>query len=82
MPLDPLAAERAHDRLLEVLALERAAVARAARPPRIGPEAWRGPAYEAYAARAEELASRLHGAVVELRTAAELARTELARAVG
>lgn len=82
MPLDPIDADRARDRLFEVLALERAAAARAARPPRIGPDAWRGPAYRAYAARADELSARLHAAVGELRAATDAARTELARALG
>lgn len=81
MPLDPLAADRARDQLLELLALEVTAVARAARTPRIGPDAWRGPAYSAYTARVEELADRLRGAVVELRSAADAARAELARAL-
>lgn len=79
---DPIEVQRARDRLVELLALHQAAGARAGRPPRLERESWRGPAYEAYAWRADELARRMRAAVVELGEAATAARAELLRVAG
>jgi hypothetical protein len=82
MPSDPLEVDRARDRLVELLALQREAGARAAHPPRLDPEAWRGPAYDAYAWWVDGLGGRLRAATVELGHAVDAARGELARALG
>jgi hypothetical protein len=82
MPSNPLDLERARDRLVHLVGLHRAAAQRAARPPRLGAEAWRGPAYELYAVRVDELANRLGTAVDELADAVEAARAEVLHAAG
>lgn len=81
MPSDPLEFDRAYDRLQQLVALHRAAAARAARPPVLEEDAWRGPAYLAYRLRAEAVATGLSRAVGELEDAVALAREELARAL-
>ncbi|MFT4030341.1 MAG: hypothetical protein QM675_10745 [Protaetiibacter sp.] len=82
MPSDPIEIDRARDRLAELSALHRAAQARAAHPPRLEPEDWRGPAFEAYAWWADELAARMRDAAEELGRAVVAARVELSRALG
>lgn len=81
MPSDPIELERAHDHLQQLVTLQRAAATRAARPPILEEDAWRGPAYLAYRLRAEALAAGLSRAVGELGDAVALAREELARAL-
>ena len=82
MPADPLELERARDRLVQLVGLHRDAALRAARPPRLGAETWRGPAYELYAVRAEELARRLRTAADGLADAVDVARAEVLHAAG
>lgn len=82
MPADPFEVERARARLVELVEVQCAAGARASRPPRIGPEAWRGPAYRAYAVQAEALAARLEHAAIELGAVVATARMELLRVLG
>ncbi|MGN6271917.1 MAG: hypothetical protein ACTHMQ_02380 [Protaetiibacter sp.] len=82
MPANPLELERARDRLVHLVGLHRVAALRATHPPRLGAEAWRGPAYELYTIRVEELASRLRTAAEELADAVETARAEVLHAAG
>ncbi|MCS0500050.1 hypothetical protein [Protaetiibacter mangrovi] len=82
MPSDPWESERAHDRLLQLATLHRTALARAAHPPRVDPEAWRGPAADAYGWCAELVAERMREAAAELGDAVALARLEATRALG
>ncbi|AYF97795.1 hypothetical protein [Protaetiibacter intestinalis] len=79
MPIDPLELQLLRDRIVRLHGLQQHALARAAHPPRIGPEAWRGPAYRAYSLAADELQSRLRAVAEELTRTLQLARTELAR---
>ena len=81
MPSDPYEIDRAHERLAQLRTLRLVAAARAAHPPRIGPESWRGPAYDAYLAAAEQLADGLRSLATELERAELAARRELARAL-
>ena len=81
MPIDPLELERLRHRLVQLDALQRAAAARAAHPPRLDSDAWRGPAFGAYAHSADRLADELHALAGELAEAEVVARTELARAL-
>ncbi len=82
MPATPIDLERARDRLVQLSALHRDAALRASHVPRIGPESWRGPAYELYSWRVESLATRMRGAASELADAVALARLELLDAAG
>jgi hypothetical protein len=82
MPADPIELERARDRLVQLTALHRGAATHAAHVPRIGPDAWRGPAYELYLWRVDALASRLRAAAGELGETIALARGELLDAAG
>lgn len=68
-----------HELLATLDALCRAADARAAHPPRIGPEAWRGPASRAYLVAASAVEVELRGVAHGLADARSLARAELAR---
>jgi len=77
MPTDPSEIARAQERLRQIMMLAHQAGARASRPPRIDPSAWRGPAYSAYLLAAEELAGDLRSLAGELRHASELARAEV-----
>ena len=81
MPIDPLELERLRHRLVELDGLQRAAAARAAHPPRLTPDAWRGPAFEAYAFSADRLADELGAVAGEIARAEVTARTEVARAL-
>jgi hypothetical protein len=82
MPANPLELERARDRLVQLVGLLRDAALRAGHLPRIGPEAWRGPAYELYALRVDAIADRLRTAAVELADAVHAARREVLDAAG
>ena len=81
MPIDPLELERLRHRLVQLDGLQRAAAARAAHPPRLTPDSWRGPAFGAYALSADRLADELGAVAGELAEAEAVARTELARAL-
>ena len=63
---DPTGAERAWR---DVRALRWAASERAARPPKLAEDAWRGLAYDSYAARADEVAEELRACADALITA-------------
>lgn len=82
MPVDPLELERARDRLVQLVGLQRNAALRVAHVPRIGAEAWRGPAYELYALRLEAITDRLRAAAVEVADAVHAARREVLDAAG
>jgi hypothetical protein len=79
VPIDPLDLERLRHRLVQLDALQRAAAARAAHPPRLTADDWRGPAFAAYALAADRLADDLRAMAGQLAEAEALARTELAR---
>jgi len=81
VPIDPLELERLRHRLVQLDALQRAAAARAARPPRLTPDSWRGPAFGAYELSADRFAEELGAAAGELADAEAVARLELARAL-
>jgi len=82
MAPDPMELERARDRLVQLLGLHRDAAARAMHVPKIPPSAWRGPAYELYAWRVDELAARMRRAAAELGDAVAAARMEVLHAAG
>jgi hypothetical protein len=81
VPIDPTHPHRLREHLVSLQALQQAAAVRATHPPRIGPEAWRGPAFDAYGLAADQLADELRSIVVDLARAQSLARSELARAL-
>lgn len=81
VPIDPLELERLRHRLVQLDGLHHDAAARAAHPPRLSPDAWRGPAFSAYALSADRLADELRAVVGELAEAEAVARTEVARAL-
>ncbi|QEO09023.1 hypothetical protein [Protaetiibacter larvae] len=81
MPADPLELDRLRARLAELHQLYRSAQRRAADPPLIGAESWRGPAYAAYAVAAEHLGTRLHEVLDDLAGATAIARAELLHAL-
>ena len=81
VPIDPLELERLRHRLVQLDALQRSAATRAAHPPRLAPDSWRGPAFGAYALSADRLADDLGAVAEELAEAEVVARTELARAL-
>lgn len=82
MPPNPLELESARDRLVRVAGLQRDAALRATQLPRIGAEAWRGPAYELYLVRVEAIAHGLRAAAAELADAVDAARAEVLDAAG
>lgn len=79
MSLDPAELERIREQLATLNALQQEAAVRAAEPPRLRADAWRGPASEAYALAADLLADDLRSIVADLGRAQNLARMELAR---
>lgn len=81
MSLDPTELSRISEQLTALSALRNAAVLRAADPPRLGADAWRGPAFEAYEFVADLLADDFRSIATHLGQAQSLARTELARGV-
>ena len=81
VPIDPLELERLRHQLVELDGLQRAAAARAAHPPRLTPDAWRGPAFEAYALSADRLADELGPWPTSSPRQRLAARTEFARAL-
>lgn len=81
MPTDPLELERLRSRLADLHRLYHHARGRAAAPPHIGPESWRGPAYRAYDGAAQHIASELHELLPELADAVAIARAELLHAI-
>lgn len=82
MPNNPIELDLARDRLAQLAALHRTAAMRPALVPRIGPTAWRGPAYELYVGRVDAIVVRLRDAARGLADAVGLARTEVLDAAG
>lgn len=81
MPDESMELEQLREQFVALTALQQAAAVRAAGPPRLDADAWRGPAFDAYALAAERLADELRSIAADLAHAQALARTELARAV-
>ncbi|TXK18942.1 hypothetical protein [Homoserinibacter sp. GY 40078] len=73
----PIEIERLRGRVAELHAIAVELSARAARVPRVGPEAWRGPAYESYRAAVERLACGLGEAAHRVVEVERLAWAEL-----
>lgn len=80
MPIDPVDLDSLRDQLASLQVLQLAAASRAGAPPRLTPEAWRGPAFDAYSLAADRLADELRSIVSDLARTQTLARTELVRA--
>jgi len=81
VPPDPIQADRLRDQLATLRQLRHAAEARAAHPPRLTTDAWRGDAHAAYAITADELAAELAALAAGIARVERLTRTELAHAL-
>jgi len=79
MSLDPAELARIRTQLATLSRLEYDADARAGDPPRLGPDAWRGPAFQAYDLVADLLADDLRSIASDVGKAHALARMEMAR---
>lgn len=81
MPIDSTETDELRQQFAALIGLQQAAAVRAAGPPRMNADAWRGPAFDRYSLEADRLADELRGIASDLAHAQGLARTELAHAL-